>query len=282
MPIPSSSTDLIFNKKNLRAHRRRAASYRTEGHDFLLRWAEQHIIDRLDDIKRSFENVLLLVPADTPNLKDTLEKRGSLVDMVIDAAHEDNEKLRPQKQSYDLIISLFELQHLNDPVGWLIQMRRHLVKDGALITGFVGGETLFQLRRSLLESELELTGGASPRVFPFMDRQQLASLLQRAGFALPVVDAETVTVSYRDIFHLMGDLRAMGETNSLSSACKTLSRPHLFFDAGERYKKSYATPDGRIDATFEMEFAIGWAPAESQPQPLRRGSGQVSLADVLK
>ncbi len=282
MPIPSSAPDRIFNKNHLRAHRRRAAPYKTDGHDFLLRWAEQHIIDRLDDIKRTFANVLLLVPADTPDLKETLEKRGSLIDVITDAAHEDNEQLLPQRTSYDLIISLFELQHLNDPVGWLIQMRRHLIKDGALITGFVGGETLFQLRQSLLESELELTGGASPRVFPFMDRQQLAGLMQRAGFALPVVDAETVTVSYRDIFHLMGDLRAMGETNCLSSARKTLSRPHLFFDAGERYKTNFATPDGRIDATFEMVFAIGWAPAENQPQPLRRGSGQVSLADVLK
>ena len=183
MPIPSSSPDRIFNKNHLRAHRRRAAFYKTDGYDFLLRWAEQNIIDRLDDIKRTFGNALLLVPEDTPKLKDYLEKRGTLIDILFDAAHDESERLTPKRTSYDLIISLFELQHLNDPVGWLIQMRRHLVEDGALITGFIGGETLHQLRQSLLESELELTGGASPRIFPFMDRLQLAGLMQRAGFA---------------------------------------------------------------------------------------------------
>lgn len=280
-PAPHAA-DRIFNKDHARAHRRRAAAYAADGADFLLRRAERSIIDRLGDIKRDFPNILLLVPHDVPDLEKILTARGATIEIINDAALSNDEQLRPSRPAYDLIISLFELHHLNDPVGWLIQMRRHLVEDGALIAGFIGGETLHQLRQCLLESELTLTGGASPRVFPFMDRQQLAGLMQRAGYALPVVDAETITVSYRDIFHLMSDLRAMGATNSLSSSRKTLARPQLFYDAGERYKAQFSTPDGRIDASFEMLFAIGWSPSTSQPQPLRRGTGQVSLADVLK
>ena len=183
-------------------------------------------------------------------------------------------------QSQDLIVSLMSLHWANDLPGALAQIRRALRPDGLFLGTLLGAGTLKELRTSLTQAELEVRGGAQARVSPFADGFDAAALLQRAGFALPVSDVDRVTVRYSDLYSLVRDLRAMGETNALAGPIRPMTRGMLA-RAAEVYAERYAEPDGRIPATFEIIHLAGWAPHESQQKPLPRGSAKVRLADAL-
>ncbi len=182
--------------------------------------------------------------------------------------------------SVDLIVSLMTLHWANDLPGALTQIRRALKPDGLFLGTLLGAGTLKELRAVLTEAELEARGGASARVSPFADGFDGAGLLQRAGFALPVADVDRLTVRYSGLPALVRDLRAMGETNVLAGPLRPLS-PAIVARAAGLYAERYAEADGRIPATFEIVNLAGWAPHESQPRPLPRGSAKVRLADAL-
>jgi SAM-dependent methyltransferase len=191
------------------------------------------------------------------------------------------ENLPLEEGSQDLAVSAMLMHALNDPVGHLVQLRRALKPDGLLLAALFGGQTLHELRASLAEAEAEVEGGLSPRVAPMAEIRDLGALLQRAGFAMPVADAERLTVTYATPLHLMRELRAMGETNILSARRRQPLRRGTLMRACDIYAIHFAAPDGRVRATFEIVFLTGWAPAPDQPQPLRPGSAKARLADAL-
>ena len=193
----------------------------------------------------------------------------------------DMETLPLQTASHDLVMHTMSMHWANDPVGQLIQCRRALRPDGLFIAISFGGDTLQELRRALGEAEIAVTGGLSPRIAPLPELRDLGGLLQRAGFALPVADTATLTVEYRDIWHLMRDLRAMGETNALNNRLRQPTRRAVFEQAQKLYAQHFATSEGKLRASFELQVLTGWAPDASQPQPLRPGSAQARLADAL-
>lgn len=184
--------------------------------------------------------------------------------------------------SFDLVVSNLVLHWAGDLPGVLVQLRRALKPDGLLLAAMLGGQTLIELRTALFEAELAEEGGVSPRVSPAVTLADVAALLQRAGFALPVADSETITVSYRDMLALLRDLRGMGEQNALAARRRAPLRRATLAHAAELYAARFGDADGRVAATFEVLFLCGWAPAPEQPQPLPRGSARMRLADALK
>lgn len=182
--------------------------------------------------------------------------------------------------SADLIVSVLSLHWSDDLPGALAQIRRALKPDGLFLGALFGGVTLNELRGVLTEAELEITGGAQARVSPFADGFDGAALLQRAGFAMPAVDVDRITVRYSGLPALVRDLRAMGETSALAGPARPVRRDVLA-RAAALYAERHADPDGRIRATFEIIYLTGWAPHDSQPKPARRGSATVRLADAL-
>ena len=188
--------------------------------------------------------------------------------------------LEVEPGSADLVVSLMTLHWANDLPGALSQIRRALKPDGLFLGTLLGAGTLKELRAVLTEAELAERGGAQARVSPFADGFDGAGLLQRAGFALPVSDVDRLTVRYPDLFALIRDLRAMGETNVLAGTIRPLTRP-IVARAATLYAEKYREADGRIPATFEIVHLAGWAPHESQPRPLARGSAKTRLADAL-
>lgn len=272
-----------LHQQKLRA-RNKFANYR-----FLFDWCEKEILSSLDYIKPSFPRVALFNNRFSESFrKDLIAKKQVEHLIVLDTQGNDGCDIRFDAEflplapaSLDLIISIFDLHTINDLPGTLLQMRQALKPDGLFMACFPGGETLHELRDALVQAELKCLGGASPRVFPFVDKQQAGALLQRAGFSLPVVDSEIIAVSYRDIFHLMQDLRGMGETNSIRQRYKRFTPSRLFFEAAQHYQSQHSESDGKIKASFEMISLIGWAPHQSQQQPLRPGSAQKRIADAL-
>ncbi len=181
----------------------------------------------------------------------------------------------------DLAVSALALQFVNDLPGALIQIRRALKPDGLFLAALIGGDTLTELRQSFAAAESEIEGGISPRVAPFADIRDIGGLLQRAGFALPVVDSERIIVRYDTVFALMHDLRRMGATNALTERRRKPLKRATLFKMAEIYRERFADADGRLRATFEVIWLSGWAPHESQQQPLKPGSAKTRLADAL-
>lgn len=182
---------------------------------------------------------------------------------------------------HDLVIDALTLHWANDPVGRLVQARRALRPDGLMIAALFGGRTLHELRASLAEAEVRVTSGLAPRVAPMAEIRDLGALLQRAGFALPVADSMSLTVSYETPWHLMRDLRAMGETNALAQRLRRPTGRAVLEEAARIYSANFPHGGGRVAATFEIILLTGWAPDESQQKPLRPGSAAHRLADAL-
>jgi SAM-dependent methyltransferase len=193
----------------------------------------------------------------------------------------DEEALPFAPASLDLVVSSLALHWVNDLPGTLIQVRRALKPDGLFLGAIFGGQTLTELRQCLIQAESDLTGGAGLRVAPFADAFDVAGLLQRAGFALPVADLDRVTVRYDHPLKLIADLRRMGETNALADGRgRPLSRPVLA-RAMALYQERFSDPDGRVRATFDIMTMTGWTPHASQQKPLKPGSAKMRLADAL-
>jgi SAM-dependent methyltransferase len=270
---------------------RHAASADT--HDFLLRHVADDLAQRLALVRRRFPLAVNL-GAHHGVVSRRLRELGS-IDALIDVERSekllaqcdgprvqgDEEWLPFRADSLDLVVSGLALQFVNDLPGTLIQIRRALKPDGLMLAALLGGRTLYELRDALTEAEIELEGGASPRVAPFADVRDLGGLLQRAEFALPVADADTLTVTYESPFSLMHDLRRMGATNVLTERRRTPLRRATLLRAVEIYAHRYGVKNGRVQATFEIITLTGWAPHDSQQRALAPGSAQARLADAL-
>ena len=282
------SAPLVFDRALVR--RRLARALRGGYADFLLGRAVDDLDERLGTIIRNFP-LALDVGTPTARLAEWLAARGRVGEVVRLAAAEgadapltilgDAETLPFAPERFDLVVSLLALQSVNDLPGALIQIRRTLKPDGLFLGALLGGATLHELRYAFTQAETELEGGVSPRVAPFADVSDLGGLLQRAGFALPVTDVEPVTVRYASPFGLLRDLRAMGLTSALLARRKAPLRRATLLRAVEVYAERFADADGRVRATFDIAWLSGWAPHESQQQPLRPGSAKVRLADAL-
>ncbi len=258
----------IFDRDALQLRRARRKPEAMFLHDL----ARDEIEDRLSMVKRVFTKPAIIAPFAEP-----------WADLPPDAKIiSDDDVLDLEPKAHDLVIHVMALHCANDPVGQLIQCRRALQEDGLLLVVTLGGQTLHELRSALAEAETYVSGGLSPRVAPMGEIRDLGALLQRAGFALPVADLVPLTVHYRDLAHLMRDLRDMGETNTMSQRLRKPTRRAVFTLADHIYAQNFATEDGRLAATFEMVCLTGWSPADSQPQPLRPGSAKARLADALK
>lgn len=184
-------------------------------------------------------------------------------------------------EDYNLIVSLLHLQAVNDVPGYLARLRARLAPDGLLLIAALGGETLTELREAYLAADTEIFGGAAARVAPMIQVRDAGALLQRVGLALPVADVETHVVRYADPFALMAELKALGAANPLADRPKKLASPALLAAAAQAYAARDSDPDGRIRATLEIIWLSGWAPHESQQQPLKPGSATTRLRDVL-
>lgn len=194
----------------------------------------------------------------------------------------DEEFLPVGKERLDLVISLLDLHAVNDLPGALMLMRQSLKPDGLFLGALFGGITLHELRESLAAAEAECLNGAGAHVFPFADVRDMGSLLQRAGFALPVTDSEHLNVTYSDILSLMKDVRGMGESNILSKRPRQTLHKNIVARAAEIYAQRFGLENGRIPANFEIIHMSGWAPSPDQPKALPPGSAKARLADALK
>jgi NADH dehydrogenase [ubiquinone] 1 alpha subcomplex assembly factor 5 len=283
---------LIFDRSLLRQRRQRTAAAAGR-HDFLIARAAEDVLERLAIVRRRFP-IALNLGAHHGLLGARLQSLPG-IELVIEMeaaggllrqcgglrVQADEEALPFRGHSLDVVVSVLALQLVNDLPGTLLQIRHALKPDGLLLAAVLGGATLHELRTAFLLAEEEIEGGASPRVAPFADVRELGALLLRAGFALPVADTQTLTVTYPDALALMRELKDAGASNVLRARRRRPLRRSTLLRAVEHYADRFGLPNGRVPATFEIVTLTGWAPHESQPQPLRPGSATMRLAEAL-
>jgi SAM-dependent methyltransferase len=272
-----AAAPVLFDRALLRARQRRAQTLGPA--TFLLDRVAEDFGDRLQAVTRSFADVAEIWTPGELLQKPVADRFKSIIRVAFDSA---SETLRLPPESLDLAVSALAFQFVNDLPGVLAQIRRALRPDGLLLAAMLGGDTLTELRQVFAEAEAECEGGVSPRVAPFADLRDVGSLLQRAGFALPVTDVDSVVVRYDNAFALMADLRRMGATNVMVERRRTPTRRATLLRMAQIYTSRFADPDGRIRATFDIVWLSGWAPHESQPKPLRPGSAKASLEAAVK
>lgn len=262
---------ILTDRAALTRHRERARSL--PDHDealFLHRLALSDLQERLSEVNRRFT-----APAVVTGFPEVF---GNLPGARVVPDHD---LIALEPSAHDLVVHAMSLHWANDPIGQLVQCRRALKPDGLCLVVLPGGRSLQELRASLAEAEATLTGGLSPRVLPMGEIRDLGALMQRAGFALPVADSLTQTVEYRSFPALLSDLRSAGEANALAGRIRHFTRRAVLAEAARIYTCNYSTPEGRLKATVELVFLTGWAPHDSQQQPLRPGSAKARLADAL-
>jgi SAM-dependent methyltransferase len=274
-----SSTPAIFDRKLMRLRQARALARGPE--TFLIDRVAADLGERLEAVLRTFDRAADIgTPTDA--VRRVLKASGKVAAIYGgDSVVADEEVLPFADGSLDLVVSALALQFVNDLPGTLIQIRRALKPDGLLLAALLGGDTLIELREAFAEAEAEIEGGVSPRVAPFADVGALGGLLQRAGFALPVVDSDRLTVRYDSVFALMRDLRRMGATNILRERRRTPLKRATLAKLADIYARRFADNDGRLRATFEIVWLSGWTPHDSQQKPLKPGSATARLADAL-
>src|SRR6267142_2472509 len=247
---------------------------------FLLDRVAEDVAERLHAVLREFKAAADIGTAGD-QVRIALIGRADKIARV-DLPDRNSEPLPLEPESLDLAVSGLAFQFVNDLPGVLAQIRRALKPDGLLLAAMIGGDTLTELRQSFASAEAECEGGVSPRVVPFADLRDVGALLQRAGFALPVTDVDRVVVRYDDAFALMHDLRRMGATNVMIERRRKPTRRATLLRMAQIYAERFADPDGRIRATFDVIWLSGWAPHESQQQPLKPGSARASLEEAVK
>lgn len=284
----------VFDRDLLRQRRDRAAGDFAD-FDFLHAAVGEQLLDRLDTVRKELPLILDLGAGTSTLTAPLRQRRGTErvinLDMSARMARRvrgstvvaDEDLLPFAPHSLDAVIANLSLHWVNDLPGALAQIRQALKPDGVFIAAVMGGETLNELRDSLMDAETAVRGGVSPRVSPLIDMADMSALLQRAGFALPVVDRDTIVVDYASPFRLMHDLRGMGATNvSLNRDRRPVPRT-MMLEVARIYSEKFPaeSEEGGVSATFDVIYMIGWAPAASQPQPLKPGSATVRLADAL-
>ncbi|OPB29170.1 methyltransferase domain-containing protein [Bartonella sp. WD12.1] len=287
------SHPFIFDHIRIEQFRKRAFKKAKEGYDFLLSYVAEDLYKRLSTVDRQF-TLALDLHSHTDIAVQALKKSGKIssierveTDMLYQS-HDQKFHLRHREfldfppHYCDLIVSLLSLQLTNDTPGVLKQIKDILKPDGLFLAVMAGAGTLKELRESLLQAELEIYGGVSPRIYPFADIRDVGAVLQRVGFAIPVVDVENITIRYNTMFDLMHDLKAMGMQNALINRSQRPVSKRFFLRAAEIYAQQFSDPDGRIRAHFSFIWLSGWAPDQNQQKPLRPGSAQISLVDVLE
>jgi SAM-dependent methyltransferase len=282
----------LFDRKLLRARRARFA-HEIEAREFLLAHVAGEIAERVQLMLRPFPLALDLGAyhgllgrklAALPSVGAMLYAESAFAFAALCPGPSlvcDEDLLPFREASLNLVVSGLALHRVNDLPGALIQIRRALAPDGLFMAALLGAGALIELRQALIEAEAEAEGGASPRVAPFGDVRQYGALLQRAGFALPVADAETLSLLYASPRDLMREIRALGGGNVLLARSRRPLSRHTLERAEELYRMRHGTPDGRVKTSFEIVYLAGWGPDPSQQQPLKPGSAARRLADAL-
>jgi SAM-dependent methyltransferase len=264
---------IIFDIEKIKSNRDYALTH-MQGHDFLFEKAASRLIDDLKDITREYHNILVIGVRGFDFIKDKLSHKNIVLFDIDDNL---NEIPQFENASFDCVIALPYLHSVNDVQRFLLTIKSLLKPDGFFLCSFFGGRSLQELRQAITQAELDINGGVSNHIHPMIDHYQFASLMQNCGFALPVIDYDRVVVSYQNLDNLYKDLKNMGEGNALLNRNKNIK--NINYHIENIYKNNFY--DKGFTATFDIIYGIGWAPHESQPKPAKRGSGQMSLTEIL-
>lgn len=284
-------------------------------YDYLREECAKRVVDRLEDITRSFPYALEL-GCHRGHIYHTINKKGlhdtggiggvetliqcDDVDEIVSwnannysSTNNDSTYVKANQivcdpevdipfddHTFDLVISSLDMHWINDLPSTLSSVKRVLKPDGVFIGSMLGGNTLHELRHCFYLAEQERRGRLATHASPFALASDVAGLIQAADFQLPTIDVDTIEVSYDNVFTLLEHLQKMGEgTAAINRQVTTVGKDTMMAMAS-LYQELYGLEDGSIPATFQVIYMIGWSPHSSQPKACKRGSAKKSLKDI--
>jgi NADH dehydrogenase [ubiquinone] 1 alpha subcomplex assembly factor 5 len=266
---------VLFDVEKIKRNHARAINS-MDDHGFLFDNAINRMIDNLKDIQRDFKNILIIGKRGSQSLVKFLDHYDAII-TLFDVVDGDNEIPAFKSESFDCILCLPYMHTVNDVPQFLMAIKSYLKPDGVFMNCFFGGQSLQELRQSIMSVELSERGGVGQHVHPMIDHYDYAALMQKANFALPVVDYDRFVVEYSSIQKLYDDLYYMGEGNALANRNNTITELKSMI---ERHYKDHFYNDGFV-ATFDIIHGLGWKSDPSQQLPAKRGSGQKSMTEIL-
>ncbi len=277
----SDQTPQIFNMSKRHAKLKRAQSRLndTGRTSFIWDYIAAEFCERLSAITRQFHNVLITGPM-IQYVNDFIEAGNNAISkdaQIILEAYQSEDALRYKAEQFDAIITGGTLDSINDLPGALIQMRRFLKPDGLLLGSIFGSGSLSTLKSIMIFADDD---AVRAHIHPQIDIRTMADLLVRAGFKLPVADRDNLIIRYSSLFDLVSDIRDLGLGNSLSTHTAIYNKASLY-RALEKWTE-LQEEDGKVSEHCALIHFNGWAPSPDQPQPAKRGSGKISLAEALK
>ncbi|MBN9412710.1 MAG: methyltransferase domain-containing protein [Candidatus Paracaedimonas acanthamoebae] len=287
--------NLVFDLKRLKQLKLNAVKMRQKD-NFYIELIEKELITRLQFTKRDFKNIFIYGEFSDnflQFLKHQYPNRTSIMTASFIPSSSplltyfpftvcSEEYLPFPSQTFDLVISCASFHHLNNIPKALAEYRRILTPDGLFLSSFIGGETLQEAREVLLQAEIELTGGASPRIIPMINIRTASELMQLSGFSLPVIDRNLLKLSYSSLSHLFKEVKQLGESNYMAERSLKTPPKNLFKLAEQFYQQRYMDEYQRLKATLELIHLCGWNPDSSHPKNCLKGSGQISLTKIFK
>lgn len=301
--LPHDSVMYIFDRQAKLLQRERSANASdVKLYDYIKDEVGYRLSDRIFDIKRKFKKAvdlgcgrghvskhILAESVEELTLADmspSLLKQAETTDGVnVTRTVMDEENFSFEQNSLDLVISSLSLHWVNDLPGCFKSINNSLKNDGVFIAAIFGGDTLYELRSSLQLAELERQGGISAHISPFAEIRDIGTLLNRANFTMLTIDTDELVVGYPSMFELMWDLKGMAENNAARNRRLRLDKDTMIAAAAiykELYGKTKEDGSPFVPATFQIIYLLGWKPDPTQPKPLQRGTGQVSLKDLHK
>lgn len=301
--VNESTSMTVFDRQAKVFQKQRAAIAEDSSvYEYIKDEVGYRLSDRLFDIKRQFNSVVDLgcgyghvskhISVDNvKNLtmcdvcQEILDKAQNPEPEVKVSKRVVNEENLPfEKDSIDLLISCLSLHWVNNLPSTFLQIKNCLKNDGVFLGAMFAGDTLYELRSSLQLAGIERDGGVAPRISPFVRLRDIGALMQSAGFSMLTLDTEELVIRYPSMFELMWDLKGMGENNVVLQRPLRLNKDTMFA-AATLYDKLYGNQENDssiqgIPATFQIMYMIGWKPDPSQPKPIPRGSGQISIKDI--
>lgn len=277
--IKSVSHSFIFDRQLLRQRRSRLSLGSFNQHR-LYQYLRGQLKERVQLVKRDFSSILVLGDADI----SCLFPHATLWQFSLTggnaSVHFDDEFLPFGQAKFDLVISFMEMHYFNDVPGFLQQVNFCLKADGLFLSVFWGQDTLWQLRHAVQTVEDKVYSGVSPRVAPMIKLSDAAALMQRAGFALPVVDMDQIEMTYSDTTAFLQDMKALGLSNTMLERPRRMCEKQFLQKLICFYDQHYGGASG-INASFTAVYLSGWSVSPNQPKALSPGSATALLADFV-
>ena len=278
----------MINKKYLKNLRCKEINNKN---DFIFDLYNERIIDSLDVINIKFKKILILGDQGSEIYKYIhkrfkeaqvtvydIKTKFSKSDLdIIKKSNIDIDFWPPQEKEFDLIISNFYLNICEDLKKILSKIMKSLLPNGFFLATLPSPENFSLLRSAMMKTDMQLYGGTYNRFNRAPELHTIIDLLKKNNFKIPLVDYETIDLTYKQFKKLLNDVRSMNLSYYQKDKKNTFEKKSYFSKLEGNFEKE----NDHFNLKSNFYIISGWKDHSSQQKPIRPGQAKNKLADFL-